>query len=57
MNTPTQDFADVNLGSIPISTKDLALIDKAAEARGASREAMVRLLFRNAIRSLWEVTR
>ncbi|WP_158041204.1 hypothetical protein [Kocuria sp. CNJ-770] len=51
------DHVDVNFGSIPISTKDLALIDAAAEARGANREAMVRLLFRNAIRSLREVTR
>lgn len=46
------DLVDVNLGTIPLSTGDLAKIDASAAARGASREAVVRSIVRTGIRAL-----
>lgn len=51
------NYVDLDLGAIPVTTDELARIEAAAAARGASREAVVRLILRTGIRSLTEVPR
>lgn len=48
---------DLPLGTIPVTTDELAKIDAAATARGASQEAVIRSLLRAGIRSLPAVAR
>lgn len=51
------DRVDLPLGTIPVTTDELAKIDAAATARGASQEAVIRLILRTGIRSLPEAPR
>jgi hypothetical protein len=46
------EFERIDLGTVGISAQDLARIDAAATAQGASRAGVIHMLIRNAARAL-----